>query len=336
MNTLELGRSTLTGWIHRAHENRLEDRHPVPKHQPNKTPLEIATEVMGMCLKYPERGGLKLSTFLAINGFTYVSPATINRIKKGIREHCGGVQVPLYQRYEFVNPHEAWAVDFMEFKWQKQKVYVMVVQDDYTRFILNWNATTNPTTSFVEATLKETMLRHGCTPKLLKADNGPQFRKQFKKWLDENGVTLWSNPFYTPSYNGKLERVNSDLQQAIDSALSTDKSIEQVLSGISQCIYEHNYMWPHQSLQGVTPHHRLAGLEDVVRAGVELVKQKMHDRSGHRQQQLIIPGKPEKPRNPTELFVPDQPIRQRVKGLFCPVKRNTSGTQAFVRLSIAI
>jgi transposase InsO family protein len=333
MAKLEVARSTLTGWVSRAEESRLEDRRSVPLRQPQKTPEEVTAEVMGMCFKYPERGGVSLSTFLALNGFTYLSPATINRIKKAVREQCGDVRLPLYQRYEFVQPHDAWSVDLLEFSWQNRKVYVLIVQDDCSRFILNWNVTTNSTSAFIEATLKETMLRHGSKPKLIKADNGPQFRKQFRRWLAENGIGIRQGPPYTPTYNGKVERAYGDLRQAINATLPKSKNLEQVLGGIAQSIYEHNHIWPHQSLAGVTPYHRLAGLEDVVRQSVKQIKQQARNRFG---QQLVIPGQPEKCRQSVELIVPGQAQQGDIRGLILPVSGRDGETRAFVRSFIAV
>lgn len=339
MSSLDVGRSTLTGWFSRAEKEQLEDRKPVPKHQPQKTPVEVVTEVMGMCLKYPERGGLSLSTFLALNGFNYLSPATINRIKKVIREQCGTSEAPLHQRYEFIQPHDAWAIDFLEFKWQEQTIYVLVVLDDHSRYILNWNATTSATFEFAKATLQETMLRYGVAPRLIKADNGPQFRSQLRAWLAGNGITLWSSPRYTPNYNGKVERVNADLRQAINNSLSQRTTLEKVLGSVAQCIYEHNHVWPHQSLYGVTPYHRLANLEGVVRTQVEHIKQKAQERLGqpNPKAQLILPGQPEQPQYCPELIIPGQSQSERkVEGLILPFSERKCKKQAFVRLSIAV
>lgn len=336
MTALEVSRSTLTGWAFRAEEDRLEDQRPVPKCQPQKTPVEVIAEVMGMCFKYPERGGVTLSTFLALNGFNYLSPATINRIKKAVREQCGDVHVPLYQRYEFIEPHDAWAVDLMQFKWQGQTVYVLVVLDDCSRFILNWNATTHPTSSFVQATLQETMLRHGHKPKLVKADNGPEFRKQFRSWLADSGIPILPSPFYTPTYNGKVERVNADLRQAVNIMLPRCTTLEQVVGGIAQCIYEHNHMWPHQSLHGVTPYHRLAGMEEIVHTSVEHVKQLERARCGQPERKLILPGQHECPQSPVDLIIPGQKPPQTAMGIVLPVGGRKVKTNAFVRLSIAV
>jgi len=100
-------------------------------------------------------------------------------------------------------PNELWQVDLKEFKFEGKKYYIFVIIDDYSRFILllklfNHCPTTNELTS--------AMQKLNIKPVSILADNGGQFREQWKDWCKENSIkAIFAHPYY-PQDKGKVER----------------------------------------------------------------------------------------------------------------------------------
>ncbi len=159
-----------------------------------------------------------------------------------------------------------------------EKLYLSFILDDKSRYILNWSITASPTFEFVKELLSKTFKQYG-KPEVIKSDNGPQFRKQFRAQLKEWLITHHPNPTYCPSYNGKTERKNRDLREIVD-RFDDDISLEEVFSTISSSIYDHNHVRPHQSLGGATPYQSYNGFADKVRAKMEAFKKREKRRKG--------------------------------------------------------
>jgi transposase InsO family protein len=122
----------------------LEDKSSKPENNPKSTELEDLIAVLRAIIKHPEWGGVKVSQYLLQKEICYLSPASINRIKANLKEYLEN----FVQRYEFINPNDCWALDFMEFKWGNETLYLCFILDDHSRYILDWSITANPTTEF--------------------------------------------------------------------------------------------------------------------------------------------------------------------------------------------
>ncbi len=287
-----------------------------------------------MTLFYNHWGGVKLSSFLAQNKVFYLSPATLNRIKKKLSGLVEKKKLKLAVSYEFINPNDAWSLDFLSFKWGSHTLYILVIIDDCSRYLLNWTITTVATEELVRKLLSETFLIFG-TPQVLKSDNGPQFREGLTDFLKRLGIEHYPSPIKKPQFNGKTERHNQEVRSAAEKAAGAS-SVDNLISIIGRSFYEYNYLRPHQALGGVTPHERYSGLEEAIKARIEFVKEQDPYRKANRQKRAIwLPGKPEPGYMPGKLFVPGS-SQKKVKGLIVPVKSKfTRGkTIGYVRQSL--
>jgi len=100
-------------------------------------------------------------------------------------------------------------------------------------------------------------------------------KEQLNKW----DIAHHPNPYYQPSYNGKTERKNRDLRKIVD-RFDEDASLEQIFSTVSDSIYEHNHIRPHESLGGATPYQSYNCFADEVRAKMEAFKKREKRRKG--------------------------------------------------------
>jgi hypothetical protein len=137
-----------------------------------------------------------------------------------------------------------------------------------------------------------------------KSDNGPQFREQFGQFLEAWLIKHHVNPYYTPTYNGKEERKNRDLKEIIEQIDQETTSLEELFGIIGNAIYEHNYIRPHQSLEGATPFQSYKGFDDEVRAKMKAFKEQELERKGFKTKKEII--------------LPDEVEEPKIKGLIVP------------------
>lgn len=315
LDTFGLSPSAYHKWEKR---DTLEDRKPVPKNMPKTTPPEELSRVLNTTLNYNIWGGQKLSAYLLQNGFCYLSPATLNRIKKHLGKILKAKQLKLPVSYEFINPGDAWSLDFLEFTWGMHKLYVLTIIDDNSRYLLNWTITTKATAELVQELLKETFQIYGA-PKVVKSDNGPQFREELALFLEKMQIEHYPNPYRQPEYNGKTERQNKELRFAVQKATMSE-NLEECISIIGRSFYEYNYIRPHQALGGVTPYQRFSGFEDELKARIQVFK----ERELQRKEMLVkrtlwVPGYPDPQYIPQKLVLPGQ-SDQKPKGLIVPVK----------------
>ena len=272
------------------------------------TDLDAVKQVLSTYLEFPSWGGTKLSDFLCNQHIVYVSPGTAQKIKNKLNKLIDQSEYKLsvLTRYEAMNPGDMWSIDWLEFKWYGEKLYVAILHDDNSRFVLNWGITASPTTQFALNLVDEAILRYGA-PNVLKSDNGPEFRKQFAKELVKRGIFHLNTPVYTPEYNGKLERLNRDVRHIITEFKEYEQSLRldlsTIITGISEAISDHNYVRPHQALDGITPAQRFKGEETDIRDNMQ------HFKFG------------EKVRKGT--FVPDRDMSEKSepKGIVAPIRR---------------
>lgn len=253
-------------------------------------------EALKVIIKYPDWGGEKLSQYLLQKEVCYLSPSTMNRIKSNLKQYLDLENLNYTQRYEFLHPNDCWALDFLEFKWKNQTLYLCFILDDKSRYILDWSITSKARSKFVQNLLSKAFKKYG-KPKAVKSDNGPQFRKQFQEFLNSWLVKHHVSPYFSPSYNGKVERKNRDLNDIIEQVDQKEKSMEELFTIIGNSIYEHNYIRPHQSLEGVTPYQSYMGFEDKVKAKMEAFKKREKERKGFKTKNQIITPEKEKSKN---------------------------------------
>ena len=171
----------------------------MPRNQPQTTVPEVLSKALNITLKHNNWGGQKLSDYLLLNGFSYLSPATLNRIKKHLKGLIREKDLKIAVSYEFLSVNEAWSLDFLEFMWGPHKLYILTILDDTSRYLLNWTITTEATTELVKELLKETFLIFGA-PRLLKSDNGPQFRQELAIFLAKLEIEHYPSPYRRPAF----------------------------------------------------------------------------------------------------------------------------------------
>lgn len=121
------------------------------------------------------------------------------------------------RRYEAVRPNQLWHLDFLHRHIQKLAVYVLLLVDDFSRFIVGAALWDGERVGAVIETFEVAVARHG-RPEAAMSDGGSAFYAwrgtgQFTRLLEELGVDQLIARI--PETNGKLEVLNANIQKEL-------------------------------------------------------------------------------------------------------------------------
>jgi len=162
-------------------------------------------------------------------------------------------------RYEAVRPLELVHMDFKHFYINKQKVYLLLLQDDFSRFLCGHRMTDGENMKSVIDAFEECVSRYGKMQKVI-TDAGSAFYSwnginRFQKLMSEEyGVDQIKAS--TPRSNGKVENVNKQIEKEV---LNVDRyaSLEEAAEAIREWIRFYNFERTHMGLpQGMVPADR--------------------------------------------------------------------------------
>ena len=175
------------------------------------------------------------------------------------------------QRYEAVRPNHLWHMDFLHRHIHKQKVYVLLVVDDFSRFIVGGALWDGERVAAVQETFLEAVNRHG-KPEKVMSDGGSAFYAwkgigAFTRLLEELEVDQLIAT--TPQANGKLEVLNANIQKELFNQ-ETFFDLGEAQRRLSAWVAFYNFRRTHHALGGlVVPADRYFGRADEVLAQIE-------------------------------------------------------------------
>lgn len=202
----------------------------LPRNTVGKISLEIEIAIISMRLTFKwgtariQQGLINLPEFMInelevqVQNFHLSRTAINNVLKKHNLNGYSRRKTKSWKFFRAKKPDELWQVDLKEFKFEGKKYYIFVVVDDYSRFILSLNLFDHcPTTNDLTSSLKNLKVK----PEKILADNGSQFREQWKKFLDEKMKVepIFAHPYY-PQDKGKVERCIRNLAEEFVNLLS--------------------------------------------------------------------------------------------------------------------
>jgi transposase InsO family protein len=154
------------------------------------------------------------------------------------------------RRFEACRRNALWHTDFKHAYIGNSKVFILIIQDDYSRFVVGYALVDGEKSEVVLETLKTSIETHG-KPDELMTDGGSAFHawrgvSELTKFLEEGGIDHYVAR--TPNVNGKVENLN----QQIDKELlftKTYASIEEFSGALERWISFYNYERVHQGLR---------------------------------------------------------------------------------------
>jgi len=168
-------------------------------------------------------------------------------------------------RFEASRPLELAQMDILEFFINKLKMYLILLLDDFSRFILGWRLLEETSIDEVIGVVTEAMDRYGKMGEIL-TDRGFVFYSwrginRFEKYLEDQGIDQIHARPHHPQTLGKVEACN----KRIKTELVVQKhfaTAHEARAAIGQWVEHYNYRRPHQGIGGyLVPAERFHGLE---------------------------------------------------------------------------
>lgn len=175
------------------------------------------------------------------------------------------------QRYEAVRPNHLWHLDFLHRHIHKQKIYVLLIIDDYSRFIVGGAIWDGERVAAVQETFLSAVNRHG-RPEKAMSDGGSAFYAwkgigEFTRLLEELEVDQLVASI--PQVNGKLEVLNANIQKELFNQ-ETFFDLGEAQRRFLAWINFYNFRRTHHALGGLlVPGDRYFGRADEVLAQIE-------------------------------------------------------------------
>ena len=219
--------------------------------------------------RYPGFGPSQARNQLRRQGIT-VSTRTVHRIMeangyRGIRKKRDKEES---QRFEASRPLELVQIDILEFFIHKLKVYLLLLLDDFSRFILGFRLSTETSIDMVIGVFQEAIDRYGKMEEVL-SDRGFVFYSwrginRFERYLEVEGIHQTHASPRHPRTLGKIEAANKQIQKELIRRQEF-KGVEEAEEAIKQWVDIHNYKRTHQGLGGLlVPADRFHGRVDAV------------------------------------------------------------------------
>lgn len=185
-----------------------------------------------------------------------ISTRTVQRIMQaggyvGQRKRSSTKEV---LRFEATRPLELAQMDILEFYINKLKVYLLLLQDDFSRFILGWRLTAETSIDWVVAMVQKAIDRYGKMEEIL-SDRGFVFYSwhgcnRFEKYLETEGIHQTHARPHHPETLGKVEATNKQLQKELLRRQHFD-SVTEAEEAIGKWVDGYNYQRTHQGLGGL-------------------------------------------------------------------------------------
>ena len=212
-----------------------------------------------------------------------VSTKTARRIME-----ANGYQVPRKkqkrekaQRFEARRPLELAQMDILEFFINKLKVYVILLLDDFSRFILGWRLLEETSIDAVIGVVQEAIDRYGKMEEIL-TDRGFVFYSwrgvnRFERYLELEGIDHTHARPHHPQTLGKVEACNGRIKKELFDR-ERFLNVHDADAAIERWVNHYNHERTHQGLGGLlVPAERFHGQSkqviSAISQGIDIVNQ---------------------------------------------------------------
>jgi transposase InsO family protein len=219
--------------------------------------------------RYPGFGPSQIHNQLRRQGVA-ISTRTVQRIMaaNGYQGKVKKRKEKASERFEANRPLELVQMDIVEFFIHKLKVYLLLLLDDFSRFILGFRLLSETSTDAVIGLVQEVIDRYGKMEEVL-SDRGFVFYSwrginRFERYLEVEGIHNTHARPHHPQTLGKIEAVNKHIQQELIRR-EEFKGVSEAEVAIEKWVKTYNYERTHQGLGGfLVPSDRFHGRVDEV------------------------------------------------------------------------
>jgi putative transposase len=203
---------------------------------------------------------------------------SIKAIKRVLREHGyesvyrgSRPQGEVLQRFEAPRRNALWQADFAEVRVSPERLYVLILLDDFSRYVVGYALCSSPSSSVAVETFRAAMARHG-KPESMRTDRGGAFvafarEGDFGRVLEAEDVTHIVGKSYSPKGGGKVESAVRTLRRELWD-LEHFEDRDHAERRLKEFFFEYNEKRAHMGIDGLTPADRFFGRADQVLAQI--------------------------------------------------------------------
>jgi len=237
------------GAVESSKDSRREDRHRL---------------ILELWRQQPGLGPSQIRNLLKRKGFK----ASVSTVRAIMEEH-GYVQPKLRRkehtgRYEAIRPLQLVHLDFYHFHVHRAKQCLLLILDDYSRFVTGFGLLKSEHADGVIRTFEASVTRYG-KPEAVMTDRGSAFHSfkgisRFERLLEELEISHFLAR--EAAVNGKIEALHASVQKELVRQIEF-LDLSDALRQVAGWVRFYNYKRPHHALGGcLVPADRFHGWQD--------------------------------------------------------------------------
>jgi RNA-directed DNA polymerase len=184
---------------------------------------------------------------------------------------------PEPQRFEAARRNALWQLDFAELRVGPERLHLLVVLDDFSRFVTGHALADAPTSQVARETLARAIARHG-KPEAVRTDRGAAFvafakETDFGRYLEAELIDHHVGRPYHPQGGGKVEALIKTLRRELWDVEEFADRIEAERR-LRAFLDDYNQARAHLGIDGLTPADRYFGRADQVLARIDALSRR--------------------------------------------------------------
>jgi putative transposase len=180
-------------------------------------------------------------------------------------------------RFEAPHRNSIWQLDFKDLQVGADKRWLLVIEDDFSRFIVGHVLAEGPTSEVVVVALREAIRLHG-KPERIYTDRGAAFTAwrdvtACENFLDGELIDHSLRTAGRPQGGGKVESVVDTVQRELWEIIHFD-SVADAERGLAKFFVEYNHLRAHMGIGSLVPADRFYGRWPEVIAEMDAVSRR--------------------------------------------------------------
>jgi putative transposase len=181
------------------------------------------------------------------------------------------------RRFEAPHRNALWQLDFTELRVGAERRWLLVIEDDFSRFVVGHVLAEGPTSEVVVDALREAIRLHG-KPERVYTDRGAAFTAwrdvtSCEQFLDEQLIDHSLRTAHRPQGGGKIESVIGTVQRELWEVVHFD-SVADAERALAAFFADYNHRRAHLGIGSLVPADRFYGRWPEVVAEMDAVSRR--------------------------------------------------------------
>jgi transposase InsO family protein len=180
-------------------------------------------------------------------------------------------------RFESPRRNALWQLDFAEVRVGDERLHVLIILDDFSRFIVGHSLSDTASSAVATETLRHAIARHG-KPEAVRTDRGGAFiafskEADFGRFLEAELIDHIVGRSYNPRGGGKVESAVGTLRRELWDVFHFN-SRDEATHRLTRFFSDYNERRAHMGIDGLTPADRFFGRADQILAVIDAISRK--------------------------------------------------------------